>query len=176
MIRRPPRSTLFPYTTPFRSPLGAEVAGSDQQIAKLDRLVAIDAGDRGFARHITVGETVDHCRLEAALIVENVVRDTDAAGNHAGVVDVLAGATGALSMRGGAMIVQLERNADYVVTFGLEERSRDGRIDAARHGDDNPRVCRPTFNIETVSHLPTGRSCGGYLPAAPGRAVILPLL
>src|SRR5258705_2852994 len=24
MIRRPPRSTLFPYTTLFRSPLGAE--------------------------------------------------------------------------------------------------------------------------------------------------------
>src|SRR5258705_6957565 len=26
MIRRPPRSTLFPYTTLFRSPLGAEQA------------------------------------------------------------------------------------------------------------------------------------------------------
>src|SRR3712207_8294504 len=28
MIRRPPRSTLFPYTTLFRSHLAAEVAGS----------------------------------------------------------------------------------------------------------------------------------------------------
>src|SRR5258708_16425177 len=140
MIRRPPRSTLFPYTTPFRSPLGAEVAGSDQQVAKLDRLVAIDAGDRGFACHITVGETVDHCRLEAALIVENVVRDADAACNHAGVVDVLACATGALAMRGGAMIVQLERNADHIVTFGLEQRSRHGRIDSALHVNDNPPV------------------------------------
>ena len=75
------------------------------------------------------------------------------------------------AVRGGAMIVQLERNADHVVTVGLEERSRHRRIDAARHGDDNPRVCRPTFDIETVSHMPTGRSCGRYLPAAPGRPV-----
>src|SRR2546422_8492012 len=32
MIRRPPRSTLFPYTTLFRSPLGgggAHIAGAD---------------------------------------------------------------------------------------------------------------------------------------------------
>src|SRR5690242_21537135 len=29
MIRRPPRSTLFPYTTLFRSPLSASVAASE---------------------------------------------------------------------------------------------------------------------------------------------------
>src|SRR2546430_8461606 len=27
MIRRPPRSTLFPYTTLFRSPLGMQIVG-----------------------------------------------------------------------------------------------------------------------------------------------------
>src|SRR2546422_5857788 len=32
MIRRPPRSTLFPYTTLFRSALGAEVAASGAKI------------------------------------------------------------------------------------------------------------------------------------------------
>src|SRR3712207_8079178 len=32
MIRRPPRSTLFPYTTLFRSP-GVEVAGPGQEAA-----------------------------------------------------------------------------------------------------------------------------------------------
>src|SRR2546430_5451769 len=30
MIRRPPRSTLFPYTTLFRSPRFAPVAGTEQ--------------------------------------------------------------------------------------------------------------------------------------------------
>src|SRR3712207_7284214 len=30
MIRRPPRSTLFPYTTLFRSGFGADAAGEDR--------------------------------------------------------------------------------------------------------------------------------------------------
>src|SRR2546430_13432144 len=34
MIRRPPRSTLFPYTTLFRSP---------QELARLERFVAINS-------------------------------------------------------------------------------------------------------------------------------------
>src|SRR5436305_14196153 len=43
MIRRPPRSTLFPYTTLFRSPgdhqdLGAEEPGVLDGIPRLDRL------------------------------------------------------------------------------------------------------------------------------------------
>src|SRR5258705_6518783 len=32
MIRRPPRSTLFPYTTLFRSPLGTLAAGATGQV------------------------------------------------------------------------------------------------------------------------------------------------
>src|SRR3712207_8205454 len=39
MIRRPPRSTLFPYTTLFRSALHPDQGSGDQ--------VAIVAGDRG---------------------------------------------------------------------------------------------------------------------------------
>src|SRR2546422_8095123 len=41
MIRRPPRSTLFPYTTLFRSDLGeAHASLSDGQRALVDRYVA----------------------------------------------------------------------------------------------------------------------------------------
>src|SRR2546430_17603449 len=35
MIRRPPRSTLFPYTTLFRSSGGAQLAGYSHQAAAL---------------------------------------------------------------------------------------------------------------------------------------------
>src|SRR3712207_7551478 len=52
MIRRPPRSTLFPYTTLFRSAEGLEahrlhgdVAGVDQQVSPRD-LVAVLLLDR----------------------------------------------------------------------------------------------------------------------------------
>src|SRR3712207_6968659 len=37
MIRRPPRSTLFPYTTLFRSVAGAGAAGSDRGFHGLER-------------------------------------------------------------------------------------------------------------------------------------------
>src|SRR3712207_8674920 len=43
MIRRPPRSTLFPYTTLFRS---GEAGRHDAHVARhLDRLAAVGLGD-----------------------------------------------------------------------------------------------------------------------------------
>src|SRR5690348_17584083 len=46
MIRRPPRSTLFPYTTLFRSVIHAGVAGMDNRLAHLleERLRALEGG------------------------------------------------------------------------------------------------------------------------------------
>src|SRR3989449_7787382 len=38
MIRRPPRSTLFPYTTLFRSLLGADIGEPHRRDALLDRV------------------------------------------------------------------------------------------------------------------------------------------
>src|SRR3712207_8443790 len=55
MIRRPPRSTLFPYTTLFRSGLLAlaneyEKAGRDEdEAAVLERYLAVHADDEGNA-------------------------------------------------------------------------------------------------------------------------------
>src|SRR3990172_5348071 len=40
MIRRPPRSTLFPYTTLFRSVLGDHLLGRPRLVAPLQRVVA----------------------------------------------------------------------------------------------------------------------------------------
>src|SRR3712207_8666736 len=49
MIRRPPRSTLFPYTTLFRSPVDLELAKVEREVA--DPGVADGEGDRlGEAR------------------------------------------------------------------------------------------------------------------------------
>src|SRR3712207_7479871 len=43
MIRRPPRSTLFPYTTLFRSPLEEElVRAADQLVGGSDAVLVID--------------------------------------------------------------------------------------------------------------------------------------
>src|SRR2546427_1828144 len=76
MIRRPPRSTLFPYTTLFRSPVGAaqdvrgldvavhdaalvQVAEDVQELPRDDarfRFVDADAAGEGFALDELLGE------------------------------------------------------------------------------------------------------------------------
>src|SRR2546428_9428273 len=43
MIRRPPRSTLFPYTTLFRSRPAAFPSGDSARVHDLDRVAARDA-------------------------------------------------------------------------------------------------------------------------------------
>ena len=144
---------------------GAEFARGRQQIAKLDRAVALDAGHRRLAERVAVGEIVDHRFAEAALVVEHVMRNADPLGDVAGVVDVLPGAAGALAMGGRAMIVKLQRDADDVIALGLQQRSRHRRIDAARHGDDDPGVLRTAFEIQTVEH-----GSGHRLRSRPARA------
>src|SRR3712207_7021554 len=54
MIRRPPRSTLFPYTTLFRSLL----------VARLDRPPGAGRHDPFGVRAGHVGVGIDHLRLE----------------------------------------------------------------------------------------------------------------
>ena len=163
---------------------GAELARGLEQIAELDRAVALDAGHRRLARGVAVGEIVDHRLAEAALVVQHVMRDADPLGDVARVVDVLAGAAGALAMGGRAMIVELQRDADDVVAFRLQQRSRHRGIDAAGHGDDDPGVLRTAFEIQTVEHG-SGHRCdrGGIercrdqeqrLAAGSGSGIALP--
>src|SRR5215831_19245881 len=140
------------HVVPGRERLGAELAGGREQVVELDRLVALDAGDRGLARRIALREAVDHRFLEAALVVEHVVRNTKIARDPAGIVDVAAGATGALAVGCLPMVVELQRDANHVVALGLEQRRGHRRIDAARHGDNDAGVLRRTLEIETVGH------------------------
>src|SRR3712207_7291822 len=58
MIRRPPRSTLFPYTTLFRSPKQA-VEAVDEAVERLGRQGRSGVGpelvEQGVARHADAG-------------------------------------------------------------------------------------------------------------------------
>ena len=135
-----------------RQNLGAELARGLEQVAEFDRLIALHARHRRLAGHIALGEAVDHRFLEAAFVVEHVMRNAEPRGDRAGIVDVAAGAAGALAVGRGAMIVELQRDADHVIAGFRQQRRRDRGIDAARHGDDNARVGRPPLDIETVVH------------------------
>src|SRR3989449_11059333 len=75
MIRRPPRSTLFPYTTLFRSPVGGTGvasglewrtyrhgdAGGPRQVSLVAKELA-----RATQRHRADGPTGSHCGFERA--------------------------------------------------------------------------------------------------------------
>ena len=135
-----------------RQHLRAEVARGAEQVGELDRAVALDARHRRLARRVAFGEAVDHGFLEARLVVEHVMRDADALGDRARVMDVAPGAAGALAVGGGAVVVKLQGHADDVVALRLEQRGRDRGIDAAGHGDDDPRVLRTALRVEAVEH------------------------
>src|SRR3989441_10657896 len=55
MIRRPPRSTLFPYTTLFRSVAGGEHLGRGDQLATAVELV-VGAVQRDHPRIVSGGD------------------------------------------------------------------------------------------------------------------------
>src|SRR5581483_12400768 len=75
-----------------RKRLRAKLARGDEQIAELDRAVALDARHRGLARGVALGKGVDHRLLEALLVIEHVMRNADPFCDVARAMDVLAGA------------------------------------------------------------------------------------
>src|SRR5256885_456587 len=85
MIRRPPRSTLFPYTTLFRSVLARPLAPGDQA-AHVDLADQIEVGRGGPARRRALGhEAPDGADAlgHGALRRDNVPREDGAAGARA---------------------------------------------------------------------------------------------
>ena len=71
-------------------------------------------------------------------------------GDVARVVDVLAGAAGALAVGRRAVIVELHGDADDVVAVARQQRRDDARIDAAGHRDDDARVPRGLGQAEAI--------------------------
>src|SRR2546430_14545993 len=78
MIRRPPRSTLFPYTTLFRSPANYFFDGLD---------AAVDAAVRAAARILEgLGAEIVSVRVPdpwAVVDVSNVIARAESAAGHA---------------------------------------------------------------------------------------------
>src|SRR5437588_10923395 len=70
MIRRPPRSTLFPYTTLFRSPLAAR-GGERREGRHFRRDSGVHGGDPSFARSEEhTSELQSHSDLVCRLLLE----------------------------------------------------------------------------------------------------------
>src|SRR5215510_15917057 len=65
MIRRPPRSTLFPYTTLFDLLRSVACSASEDHLGCVDRTRSTSAGDRRSEEHTSELQSRGHlvCRL-----------------------------------------------------------------------------------------------------------------
>src|SRR5256885_11230104 len=75
MIRRPPRSTLFPYTTLFRSVDRGHLGDSAARVAEPARPVSTDVAPPGKCRHDCrseehTSELQSPCNLVCRLLLE----------------------------------------------------------------------------------------------------------
>src|SRR3712207_7439159 len=68
MIRRPPRSTLFPYTTLFRSPVGDDQSDAGERRRAADGEAGEDqvVGQRGHGSHTGQGADRKSTRLNSS--------------------------------------------------------------------------------------------------------------
>ena len=133
-----------------REAVGVEVARHRHEVGELDRLVAAHAGQRGLAAQVAVGEIVDHALAEPGFVVEDIVREPGLFGDPAGVADVLPGAAGARPADGGAVVVELQGDADDLIAPGVQHRGGDGTVDTAGHRHHDPRPRGRPGKAETV--------------------------
>src|SRR2546430_13566095 len=105
MIRRPPRSTLFPYTTLFRSVLrrhGVELAG-----VVYDSMLASFVLDPARRSHGLAELARERLEIEMQTYASVVGRGPGGQGGAGGAA-VRGGACG----RGGALLLRLQRGPD----------------------------------------------------------------
>ena len=152
-----------------RQAVGVEVARGLQQVGELDGLVAAHAGQRRLPTQVAVGEIVDHALAEARFVVEHIVRKTGPFGDPAGIADILAGTAGAGPADGGAMVVELQRDTDDLITLGVQHRGGDRTVDPAGHRHRHPGSRGRPGKAETVglrSHAAGYRRGAGERNAA----------
>ena len=100
---------------PGRHAVGAKIARRRQQVLELHRLVATHARDRRRAFQIRVCEVFHYLLAEAVLIIEHIMRNAERFSHAPRVMNVLARATRALLLQGGAMVIELQGHANDVI-------------------------------------------------------------
>src|SRR2546427_11346479 len=96
MIRRPPRSTLFPYTTLFRSPFAAKALGDGDLLTK--GVVGRRPGGLPYLAGLARGAAAHEARRQGRAAVGTAVAHVDLVGEF---VDHHIGGVGAVGMGGG---------------------------------------------------------------------------
>src|SRR5690606_30280451 len=103
-----------------RQRIGTEIARGLQEIGEFYRLIARNAWDRRFAAYIGIRKRIDHGLAEARFVIEDVMRNAQTFRNAAGIFDVLSRAAGTGAVNRCAMVIELQRHANDIVTFTFE--------------------------------------------------------
>jgi len=126
---------------------GSDAVGSDltrrqEELVELQMVVTEGAGNRGSSVQVLVDEGTDDVRLEALLLIDDVVRDAELLGYGAGVVDVVEGAAAPLDGFGHSfvtgettLIPELQGEADESVSLGAQDGRDGGGVNSSGHGD-----------------------------------------
>ena len=124
-----------------------------KQIVEFNVLVAGHARNWCFAPRIAQGKIIDHLGTKAGFIIQNIMRNTEPFGHHLRVVNILTGAAGPFAVNGGAMIIELQGNAEHIITLCVQQGGNHAGVDAAGHSHHHARVFRGFGQTETVEAM-----------------------
>ncbi len=145
--------------------LRPEVTRRCQQIGEFHRLVTAHTRDRGFATQVAIGEIIHHLLLKTAFVIEDKMANAESSCNHPSIMNIGTGAARPLGADRLPMVIELERNADNVITLLLEQGGGYRAVDPARHGHHHAGILRRSIKAEGVQPLRMICACGhGVLP------------
>jgi len=117
---------------PLLAPIpGAKTAGADEERRKLQVAVAMRAGERRSPRGVLLHEIRDDGVAELSLEIDDVMREADVCGHTPRVLQVVERAARAPRLFPGALVIQLHRQTNHVMTLLGEQGRGDRRVDAS---------------------------------------------
>ena len=109
----------------------AQITGGCQQIREFDRLIASDTGNGRFTAQVAVGKILHHLIAKPAFIIEHIMRNAKARRHSTGIMDIDTGATGPFRLNGDTMIIELQGNADDLITLLMQQGGGHRTVDTA---------------------------------------------
>ena len=127
---------------PRRQAIGAQLTRQRKQVGELHPHIAPHARDRRPPGQIFVGELLHHRVAKAAFMIMDMMLKPQPIGDRARIPNILPRTTSADALGLGAMIIELQRDADHLGPRFRRQRRNDAGIHPARHCDNNPPVAQ----------------------------------
>jgi hypothetical protein len=133
--------------------LRAHVLRRPEQVVELDRLVALDAGNRRLTPGISRSKVINHGLAKALRVIEHIVRNADVLRRRPRVLDILARTAGPLALGRPVRRIKLQRDAHDIIARALDQRRRYRTVDTTGHGRNNTRPRRISGQVHHVADL-----------------------